>query len=150
MLLSTRGPIPILRVRAATAASTVPASKHGPDGSDVHALGRLNDELLARIDFGREEEAVVPGWNGELVHVWIHYPPGFDPAKKWPLLHVIHGGPHTAALDQFHNRWNTHLFASRGYVTVSVNYHGSTGWGQDFADSILRHVLSNDITPFAR
>jgi dipeptidyl aminopeptidase/acylaminoacyl peptidase len=52
------------------------------------------------------------------------------------LLHVIHGGPHGATLDQFHYRWNLQLFASRGFVVAGVNFHGSTGFGQAFTDSI--------------
>ncbi len=57
------------------------------------------------------------------------------PAQKWPLLQMIHGGPHSAWLDFFHFRWNAQIFAAQGYVVVSVNYHGSSGWGQRFLES---------------
>ena len=70
--------------------------------------------------------------------MWLIYPPGFDPkkAKKYPVLHSIHGGPHSAAGDTFHYRWNNQLFAAQGYVVACVNYHGSSGFGHAFLDSI--------------
>jgi dipeptidyl aminopeptidase/acylaminoacyl peptidase len=68
--------------------------------------------------------------------MWVIYPPDFDPRKKWPLLHNIHGGPHSIWGDNFHFRWNNHLFAAQGYVVACVNYHGSTSFGQRFIESI--------------
>jgi dipeptidyl aminopeptidase/acylaminoacyl peptidase len=68
--------------------------------------------------------------------MWLSYPPGFDPKKKYPLLHLIHGGPHTAFGDAFHYRWNVQVMAAQGYVVACVNYHGSSGFGYAFLDSI--------------
>jgi dipeptidyl aminopeptidase/acylaminoacyl peptidase len=68
--------------------------------------------------------------------MWVIYPPDFDPRKKWPLLHNIHGGPHSTWGDNFHFRWNNHAFAAQGYVVACVNYHGSTSFGQRFIESI--------------
>jgi dipeptidyl aminopeptidase/acylaminoacyl peptidase len=51
-------------------------------------------------------------------------------------MHNIHGGPHTAAGDTWHYRWNTQVFAGQGYVVASVNYHGSSSFGYAFKDSI--------------
>jgi dipeptidyl aminopeptidase/acylaminoacyl peptidase len=70
------------------------------------------------------------------VQVWLTFPPGFDRKRKHPLMHNIHGGPHTAAGDTWHYRWNTHAFAAQGYVVASVNYHGSSSFGHAFLDSI--------------
>ncbi|MEA2564206.1 MAG: hypothetical protein QOH06_5710 [Acidobacteriota bacterium] len=100
-------------------------------------LTTLNAERLAEIDFGTVGEATFQGAGGDPVHMHLVFPPGFDPKRKWPLVHVIHGGPHGASLDDFHYRWNGALFASRGYVVSMVNFHGSTGYGQAFAESIL-------------
>jgi dipeptidyl aminopeptidase/acylaminoacyl peptidase len=66
-------------------------------------------------------------------------PPGFDATKKYPLVHVIHGGPHGISGDQFHARWNAHLFAAPGYASLLVNFHGSTSWGQEFTQCIQGH-----------
>ena len=49
---------------------------------------------------------------------------------------LIHGGPQGAFGDEFHYRWNAQMFAAGGYVTAMVNFHGSTGYGQAFTDSI--------------
>ena len=77
------------------------------------------------------------GANGEPVQMWVDLPAGLRPeGKKYPVLHSIHGGPHAAAGDTFHYRWNNHVFAAQGYVVACVNYHGSSGFGHAFLDSI--------------
>jgi len=63
-------------------------------------------------------------------------PPNFDPSKKYPLLTLIHGGPHGMSTDQFFLRWNPHLLATPGYVVIQTNYTGSTGFGEKFARNI--------------
>jgi dipeptidyl aminopeptidase/acylaminoacyl peptidase len=105
-------------------------------GAEVRKLDRFNDELAGKWQFGEVKDVTYKGWGGEPVQMWVVYPPNFDRSKKWPLLQIVHGGPHGAWLDQYHPRWNLHLFASRGYVVAAVNFHGSTGWGQAFTDSI--------------
>ncbi|MBL8516576.1 MAG: S9 family peptidase [Betaproteobacteria bacterium] len=99
-------------------------------------IERFNDAAFANIRLGRVEEITFPGWNNEPVHGWVFYPPNFDPKKKWPLLHVIHGGPHLPAADGIGYRWNNHVFAAQGYVVLHVNYHGSTSFGAAFTESI--------------
>jgi dipeptidyl aminopeptidase/acylaminoacyl peptidase len=79
---------------------------------------------------------IFEGAGGDPVQMYVVYPPAFDPAKKYPLVHVIHGGPHAVAGDNFHYRWNPQLFAAPGYIVATVNFHGSTSWGQDFAACI--------------
>jgi len=63
-------------------------------------------------------------------------PPEFTPGKQYPLVHMIHGGPHGTFGDLWHARWNAQAFAAPGYVVALVNFQGSTGWGQDFAQRI--------------
>ena len=64
-------------------------------------------------------------------------PPGFDPNKKYPLKFLLHGGPQGAWGNSWTYRWNAELFAATGnYVVVMINFHGSTGYGQKFTDSI--------------
>ena len=106
-------------------------------GGDAQQLTHFNEARLAEIDFGRLEDMTFAGADGDPVHMLVVFPPGFDPARKWPLLHAIHGGPHGSFEDSFHYRWNPALFAAPGYVVAMVNFHGSTGYGQAFADSIL-------------
>ncbi|MEO8484786.1 MAG: S9 family peptidase [Betaproteobacteria bacterium] len=109
----------------------------GADGSGERGLETTNDALLARHALGEMREMTVKGWGGEPVQVWVMYPPGFDAKRKWPLLHSIHGGPHAAHGDGWHFRWNAHVFAGKGYVVPMVNYHGSSGFGQKFIESIV-------------
>jgi dipeptidyl aminopeptidase/acylaminoacyl peptidase len=56
-------------------------------------------------------------------------PPALDESKKYPLLVLMHGGPHGMWRDQFFVRWNDHLLAQPGYVVLLTNYTGSTGFG---------------------
>ena len=79
------------------------------------------------------------GAQGDSVFGWLVKPPAFDPAKRYPLIYLVHGGPQSAWLDQWHSRWNFALYASRGYVVAAVNFHGSTGYGQAFTNSITRN-----------
>ncbi|MEI6738380.1 MAG: S9 family peptidase, partial [Pseudomonadota bacterium] len=99
------------------------------------AIESFNDKLMAQFKLGNVREFTVKGWNNEAVQMWAIYPPNFDAKKKWPLLHSIHGGPHSNWGDNFHFRWNNHVFAAQGYVVVCVNYHGSLGWGNKFLES---------------
>ena len=92
---------------------------------------------MARMTLGETREVTVKGALGEPVQVFLTFPPRFNPRRKHPVLQVIHGGPYTASGDTFSYRWNPHALASRGHVVVQVNYHGSSGFGHRFADSIM-------------
>jgi dipeptidyl aminopeptidase/acylaminoacyl peptidase len=129
---------------AGTLVTLADAVDHPPELS-VHLPGeaprrieQFNDTLMAGLALGRSEETWVRGALGDPVQVWLTYPPGFDAKarQKWPLLHVIHGGPHTAFGDAWHFRWNVQAFAAQGYVVAAVNYHGSASFGFAFKDSI--------------
>ncbi|MCE9677696.1 S9 family peptidase [Shewanella sp. AS1] len=99
-------------------------------------LDSFNDDILKDVDLGTYESVTYKGYQGDDIQMWIHYPPGFDSSKKYPLFMLIHGGPHNAISDGFHYRWNAQTFASWGYVTAWPNFHGSSGFGQEFTDSI--------------
>lgn len=99
-------------------------------------LDTLNNALLSAINLGTYESVSYKGADDQDIQMWIHYPPDFDPTKKYPLIFLIHGGPHNGISDAFSYRWNAQVFASWGYVVTWHNFHGSSGFGQDFADSI--------------
>jgi len=108
------------------------------DSEREQAIENFNDQLMAQFKFGAVREYSVRGWNNERVQMWAVFPPDFDSTsqkKTWPLLHSIHGGPHANWGDNFHFRWNNHVFAAQGYVVICVNYHGSLGWGNQFLES---------------
>ena len=114
-----------------------PAQVHVHRGAEAaRRVESFNDKLLAEHRFGHHESREITGALGEPVQMWLVYPPGFDARKKYPVLHSIHGGPHAASGDNFHYRWNNQLFAAQGYVVACVNYHGSSGFGNAFLDSI--------------
>jgi dipeptidyl aminopeptidase/acylaminoacyl peptidase len=105
----------------------------GPSSAITH----MNDALLANIDLQPLESFTFKGANNEDVQGFMIKPPGFDPAKKYPLKFLIHGGPQGAWGNSWTYRWNAELFAATGnYVVVMINFHGSTGYGQRFTDSI--------------
>ncbi|MDT9001493.1 S9 family peptidase [Paucibacter sp. APW11] len=99
-------------------------------------IEHFNDALMAQHRFSRHEEVWFEGAQGDGVQMWLIYPPDFDPRRKYPLMHVIHGGPHTAFGDSWHFRWNHQVFAAEGYVVACVNYHGSSSFGHAFLDAI--------------
>jgi dipeptidyl aminopeptidase/acylaminoacyl peptidase len=107
-----------------------------PTDGSLTRLDTRNDDILADVDLGTYESVTYEGYGGQEIQMWVHYPPGFDKTKKYPLFLLIHGGPHNGITDGFHFRWNAQTFASWGYVTAWHNFHGSSGFGQDFTDAI--------------
>src|SRR5579871_912305 len=106
------------------------------DGSAVQQLSQHNAARLASLDLNAPEPFWFEGAEGARIEGMLIRPPHFDPAKKYPLLLLIHGGPQGAWSDAWGYRWDEELFASPGYVAVAINPHGSTGYGQKFTDSI--------------
>ncbi|MFG6447083.1 S9 family peptidase [Roseateles sp. BYS180W] len=102
----------------------------------LRRIESFNDTLLQNLKLGRCEEQWFKGAQGDDVQMWVTYPPGFSARRQYPLLHVIHGGPHTAMGDSWHWRWNAQVLAAQGYVVAAVNYHGSSSFGFEFQDSI--------------
>ena len=115
-----------------------PAAHPDREARAPQRMDRFNDKLMAGLALGRHEETWVRGAQDDQVQVWLFYPPGFDQNKQYPLLQVIHGGPHTSVGDNWHYRWNNAAFAASGHVVAVVNYHGSSGFGQAFLDSITQ------------
>ena len=107
-----------------------------PKSKKVTRLSAVNDELLAGTALGTYESVTYAGANGEPIQMWVNYPPGFDKSKKYPVFLLIHGGPHNAITNAMQFRWNAQVFGSWGYVTAWPNFHGSSGFGNKFTDSI--------------
>jgi dipeptidyl aminopeptidase/acylaminoacyl peptidase len=115
-----------------------PAELHTvrPDGSGLQAITRVNGTRLAGLAFGDTEQITFKGANDDTVYAWIVKPVGFDPAKKYPVAFLVHGGPQGSFSNNFHYRWNAQIYAAAGYAAVMVDFHGSTGYGQAFTDAI--------------
>jgi len=99
-------------------------------------LTTLNDARLAAAEFGKVESVTYKGADGKDIQMWVVKPPNFDPTKKYPLFLLLHGGPHNAITNAWTYRWNAQVFAGWGYVTAWHNFHGSSGFGQEFTDAI--------------
>jgi dipeptidyl aminopeptidase/acylaminoacyl peptidase len=99
-------------------------------------LSTFNDAALADVAFGRVASVSYKGAHDDDIQMWVIYPPDFDPAKKYPVYMLLHGGPHNAMTDGTQWRWNAHVFAGWGYIVTWHNFHGSSGFGQAFTDSI--------------
>jgi len=99
-------------------------------------LTSFNADRIAAIDWQPVRHFWFTSKRGRRIHNMIALPPGFDPARKYPLFVLIHGGPHGMFKDDFAFRWNYHLLAQPGYVVLMTNYSGSTGFGEAFAQGI--------------
>lgn len=109
-------------------------------------IDHFNDTLVKSWDLGKVESVSIKGADDEDVQMWVVYPPNFDPKKKWPLIQVVHGGPHIGVTSDFSFRWNLQLWAAQGYVVGCVNFHGSSGFGKKFADSITGDMATKPMT----
>jgi dipeptidyl aminopeptidase/acylaminoacyl peptidase len=101
----------------------------------------VNVEAAGRLDWAPLQEFSFTNGLGRPVHNFLVTPPGFDSAKKYPLLVLIHGGHASMWRDQITLRWNYHLLASPGYVVLLTDYRGSTGYGERFTLDILKDPL---------
>jgi dipeptidyl aminopeptidase/acylaminoacyl peptidase len=106
-----------------------------PNGVPMQ-LTHANDVLMGELDLSPPESVTTKGGLGAEIHSLLVKPPGFDPTRKYPALLLIHGGPQSAWSDDWGYRWNAQMFASRGYVVMMPNPHGSVGYGQDFVEEI--------------
>ena len=106
------------------------------EGKDLKQITFTNSDRLASIEMNPLETFWCKGANGTKVQSILVKPPFFDVKKKYPMIFLVHGGPQGHWSDDFHYRWNLHMFASKGYVVVATNTRGSTGYGQKFVDEI--------------
>lgn len=107
-----------------------------PQSGKHVALSDFTGAAVAKLDLAPVEHFWFTSKQGRAIHNMLVRPPGFDPSRKYPLLVVIHGGPHTMWRDQWVLRWNYHLLAAPGYVVLLTNYTGSTGFSETFAQAI--------------
>lgn len=120
-----------------------PADLALASGGSVRRLTSLNADLLAGKTLGKVEKlTVASSHDGKPIDAWIVTPPNFDPAKKYPLILEIHGGPFSAYGPTFST--DNQLYAAAGYVVVYSNPRGSTSYGAAFANEIDKTYPSHD------
>jgi len=107
-------------------------------GYDLKQLTDINKEKLNNVKFSEYQQFNFKGWNNETVHGYWLKPVNFEQDKKYPIAFLVHGGPQGSFGNMFHYRWNAQLWAAQGYGVVMIDFHGSTGYGQEFTHSISR------------
>ena len=107
-----------------------------PDGTDRRELTRINAKRISAARMGDYQQFSFKGHNDQTVYAYVVKPVDFDPTRKYPVAFLIHGGPQGSFGNTFHYRWNPQAYAGAGYAAVMVDFHGSTGYGQAFTDSI--------------
>jgi dipeptidyl aminopeptidase/acylaminoacyl peptidase len=106
-------------------------------------LTDLNSELLAEVSIGKLSALPVESSaDGRAIDAWELLPPNFDPAKKYPLILEIHGGPYASYGPTFSADYE--LYAAAGYIVVYGNPRGSTSYGEEFANTIYNNYPSQD------
>ncbi|MCE9684706.1 S9 family peptidase [Shewanella sp. AS16] len=106
------------------------------DGQGLQRLTDVNKDKLAEIKFGDYQQFSFKGWNNEQVYGYWIKPANFKEGTQYPVAYLVHGGPQGSFGNSFSGRWNAQLWAGAGYGVVMVDFHGSTGYGQAFTDSI--------------
>jgi dipeptidyl aminopeptidase/acylaminoacyl peptidase len=105
-------------------------------GGKPAQLTHVNQTLLEQRKFGEVAQFSFPGWNNEHVFGYLVKPVDFKADRKYPVAFLIHGGPQGSFGNAWSWRWNPEVFAGAGYGVVMIDFHGSTGYGQAFTDSI--------------
>jgi dipeptidyl aminopeptidase/acylaminoacyl peptidase len=105
--------------------------------SKINLISQFNELVLSQYDLGNTSEINYKSKDGTDIQGWYITPPNFDKKKKYPLILVIHGGPHAMYRPSFNYQW--HQFASDGYIVLFTNPRGSTGYGSKFAN-----IIDND------
>lgn len=107
-------------------------------GKPGRRLTRVTDAAMAKMSPVTTRRFSFAGANGDTVWGQLHKPATLPAGGKLPVLLFIHGGPQGSFNDAWSWRWNPALFAAQGYGVVSIDFHGSTGYGQAFTDAINR------------
>jgi acylaminoacyl-peptidase len=94
---------------------------------------------LAGVQLAPYQQFAFTGWNHQTVHGFVMQPADAQPGRKYPVAFIIHGGPQGSFGDSWSYRWNPQTYAAAGYAAVFIDFHGSTGYGQAFTDSISGH-----------
>lgn len=108
-------------------------------GGSPRQLSQVAGTAMAETPMSDAEQFSFTGWNGETVYGYVVKPTGWVAGKTYPVAFLIHGGPHGSFGNSWSYRWNPQVWAGMGYAVVMVDFHGSTGYGTEFARSIIGH-----------
>jgi dipeptidyl aminopeptidase/acylaminoacyl peptidase len=137
---------PVLLANYDNATQPLEIARLDPATGERTLLSSFNTEQLSNIDLSPVRHIWFTSSRGKKIHSMMVLPPAFEGTRKYPLLVVMHGGPHSMWRDQWITRWNYHLLAAPGYVVLLTNYTGSTGFGEKFAQGIQGDPLAGPAT----
>ncbi len=122
------------QVYASVARTDLPGEIFAADDGELAQLTKVNEAFLKRVRLGRVFDATFPSADGTEVEGILYLPPGHQEGMKYPTILRIHGGP----VSQYSHSFNfeAHLFAANGYVVVTTNPRGSSGYGQEFSRAL--------------
>jgi dipeptidyl aminopeptidase/acylaminoacyl peptidase len=106
------------------------------EGKDLKQVTHFNAERLKNAKMGDAQFFTFKGWNNETVQGYVVKPVDYKAGHKYPVAFIIHGGPQGAMTNDWSYRWNPQTYAGQGFAVVTINFHGSTGYGQAFTDAI--------------
>ena len=132
----------VCEISAPTRVNDLFVLDRGAAGAPPKQLTDINKELLAQLNLTEPEEISYKSFDGKTIQAWLQKPPDFAPAKKYPLILNIHGGPHVAYGYTFFHEFQ--WMAAKGYVVLFPNPRGSTSYGQDFGNVIQYHYPGDD------
>ncbi|WP_149196058.1 alpha/beta hydrolase family protein [Luteimonas suaedae] len=107
-----------------------------PDAQHPRQITPTAEERLPDVAFGEYEQFTFRGAGNDTVHGYVVKPWNYEEGGKYPVAFLIHGGPQGSFGNGWSYRWNPQTYAGQGYAVVMIDFHGSTGYGQDFTDSI--------------
>ena len=113
-----------------------PAEVYLSDGQQARQLTQVASDRVAQLAPVTTQRFSFAGAQGAKVYGQITKPEGVG--GQLPAILYVHGGPQGSFNDSWSNRWNPRVLAAQGYAVISVDFHGSTGYGQDFVDAINR------------
>jgi dipeptidyl aminopeptidase/acylaminoacyl peptidase len=104
---------------------------------DAKPITKLNSHIEKKTK-AKTEIMTWTGAKDEEVEGVLYYPHNYEAGKKYPLVLMIHGGPHGTDMDSWSERWGYphQLFAQRGAFILKPNYHGSGNYGLEWGESI--------------
>jgi len=117
---------------------TSPTELHVLDteSGSSHQITDVSSRTLAGVEMGEYEQFSFEGAEGATVYGFVVKPVGFEEGESYPVAFLIHGGPQGSFSNNFHYRWNPQTYAGQGFAAIMIDFHGSTGYGQAFTDSI--------------
>ncbi len=125
------------RVAFAMQNLSAPADLYVIQGNDSpRRLTDVNAARLVDVKWGEALQFSFAGAGGDKVFGYAMKPWNWEPGRRYPVAFIVHGGPQSSFANTWNYRWNPQIYAGAGYGVVFIDFHGSTGYGQAFTDSI--------------